>query len=176
MKKFVSMFLALVMCLTLTAPVYALEESNSSDSVDASDVLQKVRAELLYSERLSDQHIAITSSNTKIGSVGLFFHCPIADSLNASYPGISNFVDSKVTPSAGIAYTVPTRVLSNLTYYYLWYIQIDAYIRTPDTVGTANAVAQYAHKYIGGDVIVNFLSLADKAIIAQKNLSRKAGI
>ena len=240
MKKFLSMFLALVMCLTLTAPVYALEESNSSDSVDVlyiegqyvqvdNNLSQEKRDELInlmketnfipegivcdigqthgwYDEEKDDKAASYVISPDKfwctivstkldmpgydafkLSAIGQWKNSPtdpifVFDDVMAmcwsgnlslynnsartfykTSDGVSHeltnqAVCSKVTPSAGIAYTVPTRVLSNLTYYYLWYIQIDAYIRTPDTVGTANAVAQYAHKYIGGDVIVNFLS------------------
>lgn len=87
------------------------------------------------------------------------------DSARAFYKneyGVSKeFTDqaicSDVTPSAGIAYAVPTRV--DIPYIYqLWYIQVDAWIRTPNTTGSANAVAQYAHKTFGPSITVNFSS------------------
>lgn len=241
MKKFVSMFLALVMCLTLAAPVYAVE--NTSEETDEVEVLfidgQYVQVDKNLSQEKRDDLIALMEETYfipegivcdvvktqgwcgeehedeispytispdkfwcyivptklempgydafKLSAIGMWRNSPtepvfVLDDVMAmcwsggfslynnsartfyknsdgvSYELTNQAICCKVTPSAGIAYEVPVRVLDNLAYSYLWYIQVDAYIRTPDTVGTANAVAQYAHKYIGGDVIVKFLS------------------
>lgn len=66
----------------------------------------------------------------------------------------------KVDASKGLAYSVPMRVTGSPTYYY-YYMQVDAYIHKKDSSGTANAVAQYAHKSLGLDISIDFDSTSN---------------